>query len=109
MDEALLAVRDSFFPVTHMLLEDVAKLTAREQLHEQAVRFVEGADHVGDRQSLETGIAGQASELPWGRGEFHRHQDLLGIVELSVHVSLPSAFCASQIAGMGAASIGRFT
>src|ERR1700735_5455106 len=49
MDEALPAVRDSFLPVTHVLLEDVAKLTAGKQLHEQAVRLRDAADEAAGR------------------------------------------------------------
>jgi len=47
--EALLACRNPLLPITHVLFEDTAKRMPGNQPREQAVRFVEGPDHVRDR------------------------------------------------------------
>ena len=86
MDEALLAVRHPFLPVTHVLFEDVAKLAPGDQLHEQVLRFVEGPHDIRDRQPLEARIGGgHPLEPPGCVGKLDGQQDLLGVVEFSVH------------------------
>jgi hypothetical protein len=91
VDEALLAVRDSFLPIAHVLFEDVAKLAPGDQLHEQALRFVEGPHDIRDRQPLEARIgSGHPLEPPRRIGKLDGQQDLLGVVEFSIHGCLPS-------------------
>jgi hypothetical protein len=92
VDKALLAIRHPFLPITHVLLEDVAKLAASDQLHEQVLRFIEGPHDVRDRQPLEARIGdGHSLEPPGCVGKLDGQQDPLGVVEFSFHGCLPTA------------------
>ena len=62
---------------------DVAKLAPGDHLHEQVLRIVESLHDIRDRQPLEARISGgHPFECV---GKLDGQQDLLGMVEFSIH------------------------